>query len=266
MIDKIISDQVGEISKKYKVSSEQLTILLQDYFKKFPGIIDKWNNTNSIKNIYRTAEYKKLIKNFRKELYYLLRTYQKPGDDICSHLSSRERQPYIHSFIIKVDKAFKECASIIDIGGGLFPMQFPFEKYKKLNYYVWLDKDTKSYNKLLTFKDMSNIETLHLYNHKIGEKPWNFYLQKGQNEFDLAIMLKLIPVVERQEKELLQILSEIPAKRFLITGSKEAMVKKRSIHKREAAVIKSFIDKLNTTVTLSFEIENEFGYLLEKVS
>ncbi|MFC1722415.1 hypothetical protein ACFL0C_02065, partial [Patescibacteria group bacterium] len=92
---------------------------------------------------------------------------------------------------------------------------------------------------------------------------WNYYLEENEKEFDLAIMMKLVPVIARQQKELLNYLSHVPAKHILLTGSKESMVKKQSIEKREDAVLQRFIKLCGRNVIKRFEIENEFGYLIE---
>ena len=84
----------------------------------------------------------------------------------------------------------------------------------------------------------------------------------GVADFDLALMLKLIPVVQRQQRELIPLLLTVPAKSFLVTGSRYALTKNMDIEGRERKVIKDFIEKSGKNLTESLNTKNEFGYLL----
>nr|MBP7928060.1 hypothetical protein [Patescibacteria group bacterium] len=125
--------------------------------------------------------------------------------------------------------------------------------------YTWIDKDKKSYNKLLDFKEKHNLQVLNLHCQSIGELSWGSYRENG---YDLALMLKIVPVIFRQEKLLFNLLANIPANTYIITGSKEAMVKKKNIEDRENSVIQRFIGLTGKEVKRKFEIENEFGYVI----
>jgi len=76
-------------------------------------------------------------------------------------------------------------------------------------------------------------------------------------------MLKLIPVIYRQHRELLGHLSETPFKYALVTGSKEAMVKKQDIENRENKVITNFIMDSGKEIVKKIDLPNEFGYLIQ---
>ena len=81
--------------------------------------------------------------------------------------------------------------------------------------------------------------------------------------FALALGLKLIPVLARQERELLPLFRDLPTRRFLITGAREAMVKRRSIERRERASLQAFADELGFPIIGSLETDSELGVLLE---
>jgi hypothetical protein len=82
--------------------------------------------------------------------------------------------------------------------------------------------------------------------------------------FDVALMLKLVPVVARQEPEHLAILAAVPARRIVVSGSREAMAKRRSIARRERAVLDDFIAGAGWRVTAESETPDEFFLAVER--
>jgi hypothetical protein len=75
-------------------------------------------------------------------------------------------------------------------------------------------------------------------------------------------MLKLVSVLGRQERELVNVLAEVPAKTVLITAPKESMTKKESIERRERNTLKKFIKLSGRAIAGKLDIENEFGYFI----
>ena len=201
----------------------------------------------------------------KKDTYYSLRKYHTANDDSLQgeveHISTKERSSHLDSFYAPIFKTYSNVETILDIGGGVFPLTFPFEKFPKLKHYVWIDRDAKSFD---TLSKLNNPK-LKLYNHSIGEQPWNYYLPEGVGKFDLALMIKLVSVISRQERELLETLATVPAQTILVTAPKEAMTKKESIERRERSVIRNFINLTGRDVVGELDIENEFGYFLDNV-
>ena len=81
--------------------------------------------------------------------------------------------------------------------------------------------------------------------------------------FDLAFMLKLIPVIARQQRHLLTTLTAVPARRMLITATTEAMTRKQNIRKREERFLREFIELTGRGVQATFQVGSEFGFLLD---
>lgn len=264
MLEKLLRDEAQKISNLYKISSDRAFEKLKNSLENNLKLKELVHQESNIKDVQRTSLFKDFVKSVRKEIYYQLRTYQQSGSkEVETHLSTRERQPHLEQFFKQIDPYLKNSHYILDVGGGLFPLTFDFDKHNQVKSYAWLDKDDKSYKKLLKFKKLENLEQLHLYPYKIGEENWHKYLPESVNEFDFVFLLKLIPVIYRQERELLDIILEIPAKRFLITGSKESMVKRVNIESRENKVLQNFIKESNKIIRKKIEIPNEFGYIVE---
>ena len=256
----LIKEQTETICKTYKISPEETAQLLSNKIDGNQNLLNLISTSENLKQIYRTKLFKQFIKKSKKEIYYSLRTYQKESEDLVdSHISSRERAKHIDELFSQIDTFIKNAEIILDVGGGLFPASFPFENYPNLKHYIWLDKDKKAYQSL----KKENYSKVNLHNYNISEKSWEDYLPEDYTQFDFVFMLKLIPVVNRQENELLRNISEIPLKQALITGSKEAMVKKIDIEKREDSVIRGFINDFNYKIVKKVDLPNEFGYIVE---
>ncbi len=256
----LVREQAGKICETYKISQDEVSNILVSKIEDYPKLKKLIADANNLKSVYRTREFKDFIKKIRKEIYFQLRTYKKVSDSITdSHISTRERAPYLQDFFKQIDGYLQGAETILDLGGGLFPASFPFDIYPKLKKYVWVDKNKDAYEILK--KHPHN--KLILHNYPLNKNNWEYYLPNGKKEFDLVFMLKLIPVLHRQERHLLEFLSTVPAKLVLITGSKEAMVKKQDIFKRENAVITKFIDNHQKEIIKKIDLPNEFGYLIE---
>jgi len=263
---KLIQDQTKKICRVYKISPEKASEKLLKEMDSNLDLIELVNSAKSLKHVYKTRLFKDFIKKVKKEIYYSLRTYQKPENNadnenalVDTHISTKERSPYIKHLFKQIDEYVKEAETVLDVGGGMFPALFPFEDYPNLKYYIWVDKDKTSYQKL----KQQNYQKLTLYNHRIGEYDWSEYLPEGKDKFDFVFMLKVVPVIARQEKELLDELINIPFYKAVVTGSKEAMTKKINIERREDAIIREFLQKAGWGITKKVDIPTEFGYIVD---
>jgi len=170
---------------------------------------------------------------------------------LLTHVSTQERVEYY------------QALAVIDIGCGLHPLSYPFNNTKKPISYVAIDKDNTAIEYLKTFSSHKQPEWLMPICADIAQLEWLSYLNAEAKAWDLAFMLKLIPVVHRQNKALLAKLAEVPARQILVTASTEAMTRKENIMRREDKVLREFIRVANKKIRGHFRIANEFGYLLE---
>lgn len=260
MLDRILTEQAVRICKTYKISLDEAKKQLAAKLTQNSKLTELIDNSTDLSKIHKNKEFKNILKQVKKDIYYSLRTYQRESEDIQdTHTSTQERKLFITDFINQLDGYLQSATIILDIGGGLFVTSFDLAKYNNIQEYIWLDKDAISYEKLKKYKEEKNIPSLKLFNHSIGQHPWEYYTKAP---VELALMLKLIPVVARQEKDLLQVLASVPAKNILLTGSKEALVKKTDIQKREDTVIKQFINLTHKQIQTKLDIPNEFGYVI----
>jgi 16S rRNA (guanine(1405)-N(7))-methyltransferase len=253
-------------------------ILLQQALAEHPDIAE----------IRRMRVCRNAEKAARKHVYNYLRRYRRAEDDgapalrtlealapgeaaetaqrairtICeSHVSTAERLPALKDFQAILASAAGEATSILDVGAGVLPLLFPFGACPKLECYCALDKDKFAVRAVRAFARWSGLAKLTARDWSIAHG-WGAVLSPGRTEFDLALLLKIVPVVARQETQLLAALAETPARRLLITGSKQAMAKREAIAHRENATIRSFIERFGLTVRAQAETADELGFLV----
>ncbi len=278
---------VENIVKKYPVDKLQAEQLVKYVIQRNPKFLKLINKKDiKIEDILRTRIFKDIQKKSSQLCYYKLRQYKKEPSDwnILSkdlkeaisqksknkikkiaeeiskfHISTEERFEENDIFYNKILKIVKQPKSIIDIGCGANPLIFPFQKFKKLDFYLALDNDKKIIDVLSSF-------SLTIQNTKLLPIQWD--LKEGWSRikelgnFDLALMMKLVPVILRQERNLTEVLAKTPAKKWVITGSKFSLVKREDIELREKKIIKNFIKKSNKKILDSFSMENEFVFIV----
>jgi hypothetical protein len=240
--------------------------------------------------IRRMRVFKNVEKAARKHVYNYLRRYRRadesgtaalsvleglaPGQApdaaerairaICeAHVSTAERLPALPQLQTILAATTGEAASILDVGAGVFPLLFPFGVYPKLECYRAIDKDKFAMRAVRAFARWSGLAALSALDWSIADG-WDVVMPAGRTEFDLALLLKVVPVVARQEPRLLDVLAETPARCLLITGSKQAMAKRQTIAHREKAAIRSFVDRYGLTIRDRFETADELGFLVTR--
>jgi hypothetical protein len=260
--ENFINEEISKVISRYKMEHSEAKEMFLNMLEKNPKLYKILSESPDLSFVRRLSEYKEFMKKYKKDVYYRLRTYR-PGSlaDTSQelHISTQERAPYNDEFFKQVRNNVPSVTSLLDIGGGLLPLSFPFEMFPELKHYVWVDKDKKAYESL---KKLGN-DKLVLFNESIGARSWEDYLPEGSNTFDLALMLKLVSVLGRQERVLLPLLTTVPADIYLVTSPKESMTKKESIERRERKVLRFFSSATGKTVIGALDVPNEFGYFLK---
>jgi 16S rRNA (guanine(1405)-N(7))-methyltransferase len=181
------------------------------------------------------------------------------------HVSTRERIEELDNFYDPVISYILSSKSILDVGCGINPLMVPFNSSdSKVEKYIAVDKDKKSIKIVDEYSKWLGNAKLEGINWDIKEGWDKLYNITGIKEYDIALIMKVITVVKRQESELLSILRDTPAKYLLITGSKTSMTKKCSIEKREKNDVIRFIEDNAWLKVLEFDRKEEFGWLVRK--
>ncbi len=291
MPDDIIEKEVEKICGRYKIDPADAKKILQENFASYPNLVRKISERCLHEDVTRFSEYKKFIKNVRKQIYYHLRQYHKnkeqenqvgkqlkqlisesAGPDqinllatklLSSHISTRERFPFYQTFYHILFSKIEHPCTIIDMGCGFHPLSYPFAcEGKSPGTYTAIDRDKGVIDILTTFASCVKPTNLIPVYADLTEIKWNDFFYEKEYIFDIAFMLKLIPVIHRQNREFLPELANVPARRILVTGSTEAMTRRDNIMRREHKILSEFVRISGRKIIHSFNIENEFGYLL----
>jgi hypothetical protein len=286
-----IKETAGELAaafvKNYKCSLQEAENYFLENILKQDDLAKLISSSVNAKQLGKNAMFKNFVKKGRKELYYKLRQYknnddhrqalldlleesrQNPSAEMLAellertavfHVSSQERFEDNDVFYQQLSSILEQAETIVDIGCGVQPLFFPFEKYPSLKKYIALDKDAESVRLMQSFKEIfaKHYQCLHPREWAIG-RDWNDILASFELErFDVALLLKLVPVVQRTHPEQVSTLLNIPANVLVVSGVKESMVKKQDIERREKRSVLNFIEAGNRQQLSQFSLQQEF--------
>lgn len=279
----VIGSIVDKAVKKYKVDAETAAGFVMETMEKHPKFIRLLKQGLPLKEILKARVYDEVSNKARRRIYYELRQYHKdtaeresliaalsassPGGDYTdiinglaqSHISTRERLNSLESFYRELFKYIGAPASIVDVGCGLHPLIFPFTGAgNHVTRYIALDKDNIGISAIEAFSRLLNKNILLPMNWDIKEG-WRVVLERtGVLRFDAAFLMKLVPVVFRIQRGLLDILLQTPAQTWVLSGSRTSMTKYVEIEKRERWIIKQFIRQSGKQIIGEFSTEDEF--------
>ena len=241
----------------------------------------------------RGAARRRLAKEARRHVYHGLRRYTadtkgreqlrekletaiRDGDSeavettvrelLASHASTRERSPSYEEFDRIVANEVGRPRSIVDLGCGLHPLAHPFgDPERAAEAYLAIDKDPGSIGVLEAFAGSLDGSPLVAEQADLEEVDWEAETERmGVDSFDLAYLLKLVPVVQRQQSAALPRIAEVPARVVIVTGSKEALARHEDISRREEQVVKRFVEGLSPTAVTRAETEDEIVYVVRR--
>jgi hypothetical protein len=281
----VIASIVEKAVKKYKIDPETAAGIVMETMEKHPKFIQLLEQGLPLKEILKTRAYDEVSNKSRRRIYYELRQYHQDiaeresliaalstssrstgvdYKDIInglaqSHVSTKERLNSLDTFYLELFKYIGVPNTILDVGCGLHPLLFPFAGLgNSVTHYVALDKDKTGISALEAFSKFLDKNILQPMNWNIKEG-WRVVQERTAiRRFDAAFLLKLVPVVYRIQRGLLDILVETPAQTWVLSGSRTSMTKYVEIEKRERRIIKQFIEQSGKQIIGEFSTEDEF--------
>lgn len=287
----LISIIVDNALKKYKIDRNGAARIVIEIMEGHPKFLRLLETGPTLKKVLKSRIYDDVAANARRKIYYELRQYsqnletreslidalkqvppQAPETgyrdiltQLClSHISTKERYSVGEVFYSELFNYIGQPASIVDVGCGMHPLLFPFTKEgKNVAHYTALDKDKISISAVETFSRVLGGDILHAVNWNIKDN-WRVVRDTaGIDVFDTALLLKLVPVVYRIERRLVEILLDTPARVWVITGSRTSMTKYVNIEKRERKFINQFIRLSGKRIIGEFAAGNEFCIVVD---
>jgi 16S rRNA (guanine(1405)-N(7))-methyltransferase len=275
---------VAAVIEQYRVDATTATRWVRDTLSRDPVFRRTVEAATSGEQVLRTRAYKDAATAAKRHVYYALRTYRPAGTDGASlarlhelepggdpgvlastaraiaecHRSTAERIPWLAEFYTALLAAVGNPQSILDVGCGVQPLLFPFDDCGSVQRYVALDKDPQAVDVLQAYARARA-------DRKLTPQVWDLAQgwPVGLGPFDVALLLKLVGVVERQDREALAILAETPAPRWIVTGSKLALAKQRNIERRERSTLQRFVEQAGRHVIGEFDAGEEFALVVE---
>lgn len=279
----LLEREMTRILEQYRATPAQVRTIFLDVFGKNKQLLRNIHDCHPQEDVTRWRDYKAAVKEVRKRVYYALRQYHQGADqatalceqlaaavsltndvadlrDITSqiletHVSTRERLPYLAALYEQLFAAVGTPERIADIGCGINPISFPYYAPYTPAIYAAIDKDPRS----ITFLNIFSKIWTPLHARQQDIRACTF---RDRDTPDLILLLKVIPVVQRQAPDLLPILANLPGRYICITASSVAMTKNVAIQRREDRVLRDFIAATGREVRATIEIPNEFGYIL----
>ena len=285
-VDRIVRDLAEDIAGTYKIdpaaAAEQIRPLV-DADAELRRLLGEKGGADAVR---RMRPFKDLEKRARRHVYHHLRRYKRTDDlaaavdrleqlaphqapdvaaaaieTICQcHVSTAERLP--SSFQAALLRHVGDARSVLDVGAGVLPLIFPFDRCPALESYVAVEKDPLAVRAVQAFAGWAVLARLVALDWTIADG-WD-PVRRGRAEFDIGLLLKIVPVVGRQEPHLLAVLAATPARKLIITGCKEALAKRTPILHREQKTIRTFVQSAGLAVEDQFETEDEIGVVVAR--
>jgi 16S rRNA (guanine(1405)-N(7))-methyltransferase len=290
-VEEALAEEANAISRRYRVDEKAALAALWAAMRN-PSMAQAVE-AEVVRGRGRGAARRRLAKEARKHVYHDLRRYTanagrrerlreelevaiRGGNSeavkatirelLESHASTRERLLSYEEFDQIVAKAVGRPRSIVDLGCGLHPLAHRFgDPERGAEAYLAIDKDPGSIRVLEAFAGWLEGSPLIVEQADLEEVDWEAETERmGVDSFDLAYLLKLVPVLQRQQPAAMSRIAEIPARVLVVTGSKEALARHEDISRREEQVVKRFVEGLSPAAVTRAETNDEIVYVVRR--
>ncbi len=283
LLDEVARVLAGELARKYRLAEEDALARVHAAIAADSAFRQALATAPNLRTLARTSIYAQLRRALAARTYDVLRTYhrdQSTRDQLLAaldtappaqfpeiarqlaalHVSTAERLPHLADFLNGLLPHLRNAGTILDAGCGLLPLLLPLGAELRPAVYTALDRDRSSVETLSRWAAATRLPFLE-------SRQW--ILADGWPDLplathDVALLLKLVPVIDRQERDRLPLLARVPARRLVLSGSRTAMVKRRSIERRERAVLGRFLDALPHRPVAEFQTGDEFILVVDR--
>ena len=289
-IEALVDDLVEAALRQYRIDRPAAERLVRKVLAADQGLGRAAGAETSPEKLKRTRAFKRAAAEAKRRVYYHLRTYEidrselesllarlhGPGPEADAqrrdallleiarcHRSSTERLPSLDRFHQWLFSSVGTVRHVVDVGCGLYPLVFPFdEQGRGVAQYVAADRHPAVVSAVEAYAAARGDGRLVARQWDV-RSGWEDLLHRAATtEPDLALMLKLVPVLHRQARELLDVLRRTPARIWIASGSRISMTKRRSIERRERAVLHKFAASAGRRVEAELVTEGEFAWVL----
>jgi len=289
----LAKELAGEVAARYHVDSEVALQTILAVWAHDPQLRELAAEGGNLPRVKRTRAYKQAATKAKAKVYNELRKYKADKEQLVSklqslralasvgadcshpdaiaardeivrlHFSTAERLPDVTAFFDALFELEPAPPSLLDVGCGVFPLLYPFTGHgSATTSYLGLDRDALVVEIVNAWGSLLGDDRLRARCWSLSEGFGSITGPEADGRFSLALGLKLIPVIARQERDLLPVFRDLPARRFLVTGARESMVKRQRIERRELAVLRAFARQQSFAILGQLSVETEVGLQL----
>jgi hypothetical protein len=280
----VVEAELAAILERYRVDADHARPILVEELSKESHLRALVECSVDLTAVQRTRAYRDAIKRARKRVYYALRRYvvdqvafqqavidaekavaageQSAGDRFARmttlHASTRERLADLSNFHARLKPFLSGLGTIVDVGAGVYPLMFPIDDFGNASL-VALEREPWCVRAIRALARHRHDERVRAFEWKISD---GWKALDGLS-VDAVLMLKLIPVVARQEPGMLDVLRRAPARCWVLSGSKSALAKRENIENRERKILLEFVQSTGRRIVSEFSTELELVYVTE---
>jgi len=282
-----LAERLAErVALRYRIGADQARGCIEGAWRGHQALRALARKIPSPRALARTSLYRQAASQAKKDIYYRLRRYRRDCDAFpealerlrratsgapCqaarealarSHASTAERWPDLADSLQRTQPVWGDCATLLDVGCGLMPLLFPFGQVGgRLRRYVACDRDARCIE-AVNARLQTPPGVLEGCVWDIGDGWAALERQTGIKRYDAAFLLKLVPVVARQQPRLLAKLAAAPADWLIVTGSRQALARRRDISRRERMALGAFAKRHGLIVESEFATSSELGLVV----
>ena len=271
---------------RYRIGADQARSRIEGAWRSHQALRALARKTPSARALARTRLYRQAASQAKRDIYYHLRRYRQESGEFAkalerlrcetadesrqaarealarSHASTAERWPDLAEFLARTQPVWGDCATLLDLGCGLMPLLFPFDQVGgRFRRYVACDRDARCIDGVNASGPVPR-GVVQGCVWDIGDGWAALESLTGIKRYDVALLLKLVPVVARQQPRLLPTLAQAPADWLVVTGSRQALARRQDISRRERAVLGAFAKRHELVVEWEFETPSELGLVM----
>ncbi|GAA2961367.1 hypothetical protein [Actinokineospora diospyrosa] len=274
----VAADLAGDIVRRYRIEHDQAVDMVVESFGRNRALVTAIADADSVDKVKRLRVYRDAATAAKKEIYHHLRRYR-PAESsateavdrlvdlppdvsladavqavVAGHISTAERLGNLDSFFSQLFDHIGTPDTILDVGCGVLPLVFPLDDPPVSQLWA-VDTDPEAIRAVSAYARTD--ARIHPVRWDLTED-WPALTAQGlPPRVDVALVLKVLPVVARRAPNALEVLARTPADLLVFSGSRTAMAKRQDIERRETGVLRRFFADHGFTEVGEFRTEDE---------
>jgi 16S rRNA (guanine(1405)-N(7))-methyltransferase len=282
LFDELVGALADEVVRRYRIDRAAAVDAIAKSWTERPRLVAVIAASGSLDEVRRTRVYQDAAAAAKRDIYHRLRRYRsgsferlaslsagasgevlasRVAEIIAAHVSTAERSTHLDEFLAALTAAVGPVRSVVDVGCGVLPLVYPLDG---VDSYWALDRDRDAVGAVEDFARIRADGRLRPVVWDLADG-WPRLFGGGlPRRCDVALLLKVVPVVARQSPHLLATLAAAPADLLVISGSRIAMAKRQDIERRETQVLQRFCTEYGLVERARFHTPDEICLVVER--